>query len=62
MKTESTVKRLCIKCTRLTSPDGFAYILRGYQCMCLGCDADETETHGPPTAGSDTQKRMNPNA
>ena len=58
LKQASTVKRLCIKCTRLTSPDGFAYTLRGYTCMCLACDAEVTDNHSPMNAGSDDYRRI----
>ncbi len=58
MREPSEVKRLCIKCTRLTTPDGMAYILRGYECMCVGCDAEVSESHDPQDAGENFERRI----
>lgn len=58
----STVKRLCLKCETLISPEGFAYISSGYRCMCLMCDAMVADAHNPQGAGENFERRMNPNA
>jgi hypothetical protein len=48
----STVKRLCIGCYRLYPPGDVHHNLRGYQCVCVGCDAVEASAN--ETSGEDT--------
>ncbi len=52
VKLQSQVKRLCVKCLRLTAPDGFAHTYNGYTCVCLGCDELPQAD-----AGTDFQRR-----